>query len=148
MICKGCGNEKAWRQVVWHEKDEDGKLHMFECCDQCDGSSKTASNLEPDVYFVPGKPEENLPDDPKTGKPPVFYSKREMAAFLKERGLVQVRDKEHGAISAPPSFDGDRGPRVDRNSKSWHESRMQVKHLREMGIDVRRQAYLKAAKGL
>lgn len=148
MKCAGCGNDKAYRQVVWHEKDEDGKLHMFECCDRCDGSNKTWSNLEPDVYCVPGVPEDNLPDDPRTGKPPVFNSKREMSAFLKERGLVQVRDKEHGAMALPPGFGGNEQPRVDRNSKSWHESRMQVKHLRDMGIDVRRQAFLKAAKGL
>lgn len=114
-------------------------------------SSPTApepSTTIPDLYFKPGVPEENLPDDPKTGKPPVFYSKREMAAFLKERGLVQVRDKEHGAFSVPQSFTGNDSKGIDRSSKSWHESRMQVKHLREMGIDQRRQAYLKAVKGL
>lgn len=137
-VCGGCGNPEAWRTVSGNG---------WEACNKCDGSTRSASNLEPDVYFVPGKPEDNLPDDPRTGKPPVFYSKREMATFLKERGLVQVRDKEHGGISIPPSFNGgSRG--VDRNSKSWHESRMQVKHLREMGIDQRRQAYLKAVKGL
>lgn len=147
MLCAGCGNDKAYRQVIWHEKDEDGKLHMFECCDRCDGSGMTGSNLEPDVYVQPGVPEENLPDDPRTGKAPVFYSKREMAGFLKERGMVQVRDKEHGGVSIPQSFTGN-GGRVDRSSRSWHESRMQVKHIREMGIDQRRQAYLKAVKGL
>lgn len=148
MICAGCGNDKAYRQVVWHERGDDGELHMFECCDMCDGSNKTSSNLEPDVYCVPGKPEDNLPDDPKTGKPPVFHSKREMASFLKERGLVQIRDREHGGVSVPPSFTGNSPGGVDRKSKSWHESRMQVKHIREMGIDQRRQAYLKAVKGL
>ena len=135
MICGGCGNQNAFRTVCGAG---------WEVCDQC---GETGSNLEPDVYVRPGVPEENLPDDPRTGKPPVFYSKREMSNFLREHRLVQVRDREHGGVSMPGSIDAKRQA-VDRNSASWHKQRMTVKMIREMGIDVRRQAALKAAKGL
>lgn len=136
MICGNCG-QKAWRTFSGSG---------YEFCNNCESKPLTSNNLEPDVYFKPGVPEENLPDDPRTGKAPVFYSKREMADYLKKHKLVQIRDKHHGAYSVPESSTGNKG--VDRTSKSWHESRMQIKHIREMGIDVRRQAYLKAAKGL
>lgn len=135
FTCGGCGNPRAYRTVSGNG---------WEFCDKC---GDPRSNLEPDVYVQPGVPEENLPDDPRTGKAPVFHSKREMADFLKERRLVQVRDKEHGGVSVPQSFTTNKRG-VDRNSASWHKQRMTVKMIREMGIDVRRQAYLKAVKGL
>ena len=137
--CGGCGNQEAYRTVSGVG---------WEVCNKCDTSLSTCGNLEPDVYCKVGEPEDNLPDDPRTGKQPVFNSKREMADFLKARKLVQVRDRERGGVSIPPSFTGNKSGGMDRTSKSWHQSRMQIKHLRDMGIDRRRQAYLKAVKGL
>lgn len=90
----------------------------------------------PDVFFD-GKPEENLADDPQTGKPRVFASKGEKAAYLKERGIVEAGDRFHGApfqATAPEK----------RNSRDV--VREALHRVKQMGQDVRRQAYLKIVK--
>lgn len=92
----------------------------------------------PDVYWD-GKPEEGLADDPVTGKPRVFGSKGEKAAYLKERGLQEAGDRMNGA---PPSILSQAPQRTD----SRHEVRMALKKVREMGRDVRRQEYLRITK--
>jgi hypothetical protein len=92
----------------------------------------------PDVYWD-GKPEINLADDPTTGKPRVFASKQEKANYLKRKGLTEAGDSVHGA---PIVVSRESQPKRD----SSHEVRMAIKQVREMGIDVRRQAYLKIIK--
>lgn len=101
----------------------------------CKDCRKPKAGL-PDVFFD-GKPEENLADDPHTGKPRVFSSKGEKAAYLKERGIREAGDRYHGA----PFASGNK-PSVD----SKHAVKMALKQVREMGADVRRQAYLKVVK--
>lgn len=91
-----------------------------------------------DVYWD-GKPEENLADGPD-GKPRVFSSKGEKAAYLKSRGIREAGDRVHGAPlmvskqAIPPVVD------------SRHEVKMALKQVKEMGRDVRRQQYLKIIK--
>lgn len=146
MICGNCGNQKAFRLFYAYQRN---------VCDQC-GDFKT--HVLPDLYLVPGQPEDNLPDDPCTGRAPIFETKRQMAAYLKKHHLIQVRDRDHGAFSMPTMIHQTKKrsaarpianfQSVDRTTPSWHESRMLVKHFRDMGIDQRRQAYWKAVKGL
>lgn len=92
----------------------------------------------PDVYWD-GKPEENLADDPATGKPRVFASKHEKASYLKERGLVESGDTVHGA---PLFVSKQAQPKIDTRA----HVKMVLKRVKEMGRDVRRQAYLKIMK--
>ena len=92
----------------------------------------------PDVYFD-GKPEINLADDPTTGKPRVFSSRGEKAAYLKERGICEAGDKVRGA---PVMLHKEKPPKLD----SRHEVQMALKRVKEMGRDVRRQEYLKIQK--
>lgn len=76
MRCNGCGNEKAYKTFAYKD---------VEFCDRCGSFS---SDALPDVYWD-GTPEHGLADDPVTGKPRVFGSKLEKAAYLKSRGLVE-----------------------------------------------------------
>lgn len=89
--------------------------------------------------FFNGKPEEGLADNPLTGKPRVFSSKGEKAAYLRERGLVEAGDRHHGA---PMQIHQNQNRKTD----SRHEVMMALKKVREMGQDNRRQAYLKIVK--
>lgn len=88
----------------------------------------------PDVYWD-GKPELGLADDPLTGKPRVFSSRSEKAAYLKERGLQEAGDR--GALRSP-------APMTAEQRK--HEVKMALKRVREMGVDNRRQEYLRIVK--
>lgn len=90
----------------------------------------------PDVFWD-GKPEENLADDPVTGKPRVFFSKGQKAEYLKARGLAEAGDRVHGA---PVQLGRDQmAPKVDTR----HEVRMALKKVKEMGADRRRQEFLR-----
>lgn len=127
MECRACGNKEArrWRKIAGGPE-------------WCDGCAVVEFSL-PDVY-VDGKPEWNLPDDPRTGKPPVFGSRIEKLAFLKEHNLVEARGSEHGGPSMPKAH-----PEPDR-AKARHEARLALKHVGEMGRGVRRQEYLRILK--
>lgn len=127
LTCDSCGTTEAYRLVFYG----DGAR----CCDQCGNVSNQAV---PDVYWD-GKPEENLADDPVTGKPVVFLSKGHKAAYLKERGIMEAGDRHHGA---PIGFNADA-----RKVDSKHEVQMALKKVREMGKDRRRQEYLKIIRG-
>jgi hypothetical protein len=87
----------------------------------------------PDVYWD-GKPEIDLADDPVTGRPRVFGSRGEKARYLKERGIYQV-DKSHKL----------RAPDVPQGTKeeSRDKIRQTLAEIKNMGIDYRRQQYLK-----
>lgn len=87
-----------------------------------------------------GKPELNLPDDPRTGKAPVFTSRLEKQMYLKRHKLIEVRGRERGGPSIPKSE-----PPHDP-VKSKHETMMALKHVREMGRDYRHQEYLRITK--
>ena len=96
----------------------------------------------PDVYWD-GKPEHGLADDPITGKPRVFGSRAEKAQYLRDHNLQEAGDRQGGSPLTPrPMEVSDFGQApVDRESalKALH-------HVRQMGQDVRRQAYLKIVK--
>lgn len=92
----------------------------------------------PDVFFD-GRPEEGLADDPNTGKPRVFFSKGEKAAYLKERGLMEAGDRYHGS---PVEIHKNQNQKTDTR----HEVKMALKKVKEMGRDVRRQEYLRICK--
>lgn len=100
-------------------------------------SCRTPSPGVPDVYWD-GKPEINLADDEHTGKPRVFLSKGQKAAYLKEKGLSEAGDRIHGA---PVQIDNS-GPKVDGR----HEVRKALQHVKNMGSDRRRQEYLRIMK--
>lgn len=132
FLCNGCNRDIHFdhlqRAVI--TKENEFVRYCRACC-----SPKT---YVPDVYWD-GKPEENLADDPRTGKPIVFSSKGEKAAYLKSRGIAEAGDRVHGA---PVELHRNQERKVD----SEHEVKMALKHVREMGRDVRRQAYLKILK--
>jgi hypothetical protein len=118
---------------MWRIQDKKGaSLERF--CRWC--VSGTVS--DPDVFWD-GKPEENLADDPVTGKPRVFISKGQKAAYLKDHGLMEAGDSVHGA---PVMFHREHSRKPD----SRHETLMAIKKIKEMGQDVRRQEYLRIKK--
>jgi hypothetical protein len=126
--CRACKNDHAIRSRTLY----DGGV-LIESCDRC---GDPGFYHFPDVY-VDGKPDMNLPDDPKTGKPPVFTSRLDKQRFLKQHKLIEVRGRERGGPSIPSSE-----PQYDP-AKSKHETMMALKHVREMGRDQRRQEYLR-----
>ena len=134
MNCIGCGNQEAVFVRAGFFKNENEQRQFFEYCNKC-GSA--GSVLAPDVYWD-GKPEENLADDPATGKPRVFLSKGQKARYLQERGLMEVGDPVHGA---PVSL---------AQQKQATNHREQVKaalaHVKQMGKDYKRQEYLRIVK--
>lgn len=103
----------------------------------CDGCGLAGASQVYDVYWD-GKPEENLADDPITGKPREFLSKGHKAKYLKERGLVEAGDRVHGAPLSTVN--------VSRGTDSKTQVRLALKHVREMGQDVRRQEFLRITK--
>lgn len=90
----------------------------------------------PDVFWD-GKPEENLADDPRTGKPRVFHSKGQKSAYLKEKGIMEAGDKYHGA---PVQISQNQ---LRKAVDGRHEVQMAIKKVKEMGKDQRHQEYLK-----
>lgn len=132
MRCDGCGNEKAYRTFTRWDKYLKEKI---ETCDRCgDAPAVTV----PDVYWD-GKPEHGLADDPVTGKPRVFASRAEKAAYLKERGLVEAGDRTGGAFRTPGMAEG-----VDRRDPEI--ARRALAKVAQMGQDVRRQEYYRILK--
>lgn len=128
LHCRGCGNQEAYM------------INSFvggpEYCNKCGGA--TPINI-PDVY-VDGKPEINLPDDPRTGKPPVFTSKIDKALYLKKHHLVEYFGREHGGPAIPPSV-------PSSNRVEDRESVLKaLSHVKQMGRDYRRQEYLRIIK--
>jgi len=131
FFCNGCNRDTHWdnlKRVVASDK----KIQRF--CKMC----CNPKSYVPDVYWD-GKPEENLADDPRTGKPRIFSSKGEKSAYLKSRGIAEAGDRIHGA---PIEIHKNQ----ERNVDSRHEIKMALKQVKEMGQDVRRQAYLKVLK--
>lgn len=91
--CHLCGETKDfftdWKMTVV----QSGKnAKTFRYCKSCRSGTIEA----PDVYWD-GKEEHGLADDPVTGKPRVFLSRGQKAAYLKERGLSEAGDRYHGA---------------------------------------------------
>ena len=128
LECLNCGNKNAarWRKVYPSKSDP------FEMCNRC---GLGGSGGIPDVFWD-GKPEENLADDPNTGKPRVFSSKGEKAAYLKQRGIMEAGDKVNGApFSAVRNSYSSCGVR--------DEAKLALKKVKEMGRDARRREYLK-----
>jgi hypothetical protein len=131
FYCNGCSSYCNFKKdfifhMINHITGEEIRL-----CKSCRKPKATVH----DVYFD-GRPEENLADDPRTGKPRIFSSKAEKAAYLKSRDLVEGGDRVHGA-----PYDPLKAPKPRPNS--LHETRMALKYVREMGRDVRHQEFLK-----
>lgn len=133
FFCNGCNKpqdfDRDYGMLIISAKRELRRFCRF-CCNP--------KVYLPDVFWD-GKPEENLADDPRTGKPRVFSGKAEKAAYLKERGLVEAGDRVGGA---PFMAHKQPVPKLD----SRHEVRMALKKVKEMGRDVRRQEYLRIIK--
>lgn len=122
--CTNCGNPRPVKTVSGTG---------WERCDQC---SDMRGASVPDVYWD-GKEEHGLADDPVTGKPRVFGSKAEKAAYLKERGLSEAGDRVHGSFVTAAQ-------REQAAKANERESVLRaLQKVRQMGADVRRQAYLK-----
>lgn len=89
-VC-GATNWHYWR-VKYHDK-----YGRVESCSEC--SNDKTPQLSPDVYFDASKganqTDPNLCDRYKGPIP--FSSKREKAAIMKQMGLREAGDKEHGA---------------------------------------------------
>jgi len=132
FYCNGCESDKGFYEfsLLLIEKWGEG-IKRF--CRNC----RAPKAYLPDVYFD-GKPEENLADGPD-GKPRVFFSKGEKAAYLKSRGIMEAGDRVHGA---PVQVHKNQERKVDTR----HEVQMALKKVREMGRDNRRQEYLKICR--
>src|SRR3990167_10156425 len=130
FICNSCEKELDFEKLSFSIISTNNDYKRF--CRDCRTGKSTAHDV-----FWDGKPEENLADDPITGKPRVFSSKGEKAAYLKEKGLVEAGDRVHGA-----PLEAHKNQEIKRND-SRHEVKMALKKIKEMGIDVRRQEYLK-----
>lgn len=124
--CETCGEKYPSRRQFINET----KTWI---CDRCGVSSSPSF---PDVYWD-GKPEINLADGPD-GKPRVFLSKREKAAYLRERGIMEAGDRVGGAPFQYKRED----PSVlkQRRIAEFREAERKVK---QMGQDQKRQAILK-----
>ncbi len=91
--CKTCGSSTYyhWRFTI----DKDG--NRYESCNDC--AKMAIPNLCPDVFFDSSKganqTDPNLHDRYKGAIP--FSSKREKAAIMKQLGLREAGDKEHGS---------------------------------------------------
>lgn len=103
--CSGCGSISYhyWRVTFFQGT-------RYEQCSEC---SKTSTpSLSPDVYFDESKG--GFQTDPnlcaKDGNPIPFSSRREKAAILRQLGLREAGDKEHGGRN----FD-------KRASKQWDQ---------------------------
>lgn len=132
FLCNGCDKKKDFACLKMIIANHELKK-LTRLCGDC----RRGNIFSPDIFWD-GKPEENLADDPITGKPRVFISKGQKSAYLKERGLQEAGDRVHGA---PVSFVG-KSPKVD----SHHEVMMALKKVKEMGKDVRHQEYLRVVK--
>lgn len=124
MVCGSCGNAKAYKTVSGEG---------WEYCDRCGEVPKVAV---PDVYWD-GKEEHGLADDPTLGRPRVFGSKGEKAAYLRTRGLAEAGDRVHGA---PPSV------RSAESRESGMSADQAVRLVRNMGADVRRREFNRIMK--
>lgn len=93
-----------------------------------------------DVYWKPGMEEHGLPDDPKTGKPRVFGSKGEKAAFLKANGLVEAGDRMRGSHA---TIFRDQAPKENPREAVMKA----LSEVGKMGKDFRRQEFLRISKG-
>lgn len=132
-FCNSCQKEVPFSEIRrWVAPSKSPQILRY--CRDCVHGTVTFH----DVYWD-GKPEHNLADDPYTGKPRVFMSKGQKAAYLRERDISEAGDKVHGA---PVMLHKETPRRVD----SKHEVQMALKKVRDMGQDVRRQAYLKVLK--
>jgi hypothetical protein len=133
FFCNGCATERDFDRdyglLIITPKDGIKRI-----CRVC---RKPNAAID-DVYFD-GRPEENLADDPLTGKPRVFTSKAEKAAYLRERNIIEAGDRLHGA---PISLATSSQPK--QNSRD--AVRRAISQVKQMGRDVRRQAYLKIVK--
>lgn len=90
--------------------------------------------------FWDGKPEENLADDPNTGKPRVFFSKGEKAAYLKSRGIMEAGDRVHGA---PVQIHQNQNKKTDTRPLV----QAAIREVMKMSPARRHQEYLKVTKG-
>ena len=102
MLCKGCGNEKAW---VVHPKKERLTGRVYEECNRC---FDAAISSAPDVYFRQPYWDENLCDyddpayDPRRGT--YIRSKAHKAYVLKKCGLREDGDRRRGARAFDPRY--------------------------------------------
>lgn len=126
MICESCGNTEARRYFAKFGKEP------YSCCEKC---GYAPSNAVPDVFWD-GKPEENLADDPHTGKPRIFSSKVEKAAYLRSKGLMEAGDRVHGA---PIMFHENQ----NRKSDTKNEVIETIRKLKQMSPEYRHNEYLK-----
>lgn len=134
--CDGCDQEKDFQKdMVFMTTTKEGKGPNLRFCRTC----RTVRVSFPDVYFD-GKPEENLADDPRTGKPRIFGSRGEKLAYLKSKGIMEAGDNYHGA---PIQFSQNQNRKVV-DSKT--EVQLALKRVKEMGKDQRHQEYLKIVK--
>lgn len=124
MECGNCGNQKAYRTISGNG---------WESCDRC---GEVPSVGVADVFWNGGE-EHGLADDPATGRPRVFGSKGEKAAYLRSRNLSEAGDKFHGA---PPSVTS------AESRQSGLDAQQAIRLVRSMGADVRRREFNRIMK--
>jgi hypothetical protein len=136
LECDGCGNKASIAIRAGFFKNERGEREYYQTCDRC-GDVNFGCGLV-DVYWD-GTEEHGLPDNPKTGKPYVFSSKKEKARFLKENHLRESGDRIHGSMIHSTR----ENVSCETNDDSVKEA---IAHVRQMGHDVRRQEFMRIIK--
>jgi hypothetical protein len=124
--CDGCQTNRDQADLKRCVIDQDKNFLRY--CRFCiSGTAKVV-----DVYWD-GKEEHGLADGPD-GKPRVFSSRGEKAAYLKERGLMEAGDRIRGSyptLEEPKRTDG---------KAAVKEA---LRKVAEMSPDYRRQEYLR-----
>ena len=129
--CDGCLKDQSYSELGVTIITVYNEYKRF--CRSCRSPKSVAYDI-----FWDGKPEENLADDPQTGQPPVFFSKGQKAAYLREKGICEAGDRVHGA---PVTLVG---------QKHKVDSRPQVREalhkVKQMGVDARHREYNRIIK--
>lgn len=130
FTCCVCGKERDF-ETEFSSTLVTREGEYFRYCVSCRKPNKGF----PDVYWD-GKPEENLADDPNTGRPRIFSSKGEKAAYLREKGLAEAGDRVGGAPFQQQGS-GSQLPHPD----SRHEVKEALHKVKQMGRDYRKREY-------
>lgn len=133
FTCDGCQTERDHIDLKRCVITADHVSKFLRFCRFCIAGTVTV----PDVFWKPGFEEHGLADGPD-GKPRVFGSKAEKAAYLKERGLQEAGDRVRGSfptVEEAPKRDG------------REEVRSALREVARISPDYRHQEYLRITKG-
>lgn len=132
FYCNGCETTRSSMDLKRCVIPPEPGKEILRFCRHC----VTGTVGVPDVYWD-GKEEHGLADDERTGKPRVFSSKAEKAAYLKERGLQEAGDKVRGSY---PTIE------EPKRRDSREDVRRAIAEVKKMSPDYRRQKFFEITK--